>query len=284
MAIAMRTFGNTLSDLQAGTNADKGLDYQRANLQDQVNQQRLEAFLKLRGQQLEQQAKQSQMAAERAQRMAELLQQNKQFDTEQRNRMDLGRLNSETQKSIAESDARSRLDAAKATAEGRFDPRGMQALADIEALNQENLQKTRYAQQLSDARKAAIATRNKIKADQGFFDVGQPNDARWAEINDAITKLDAQAVQLGIAPSPDGGYVVPGYVPIIVPNARGSVSAPVVSPSPAPEIPAMFNGGQFRGAGGGASWGEPVIPLPVQPAPRSTNRFRWDPSANDFMP
>lgn len=208
MAISMTTFGNTLSELQAGANADKGLDYQRANAQDALNQQRLEAFLRLRGQQLETQARQSDTAAARTQRMAELLQQ------------------TQANRELAQMDAASRLAVANATAAGR----GAPANAELEALKFEQAQLLQRGKQMSDARKAAVAERQKIKDAQGRTDFFEPNisfwnrrvNPRWTELNDLIAKIDVEAGKLGFAPSADGGLTV-GDTPVT------------------PQVPTQFN-------------------------------------------
>lgn len=279
MATAMRTFGSNLTDLQAGTNADKGLDYQRANAQDAINARRMEAFLRLRGQQLETQARQSEASAARAQRMAEMLQQNAQFGTSEQNAMKRAELEAET-----------RRDVAKTTADGRIDPRMFESFADIQALNNENLSKIRYAEQLSQARRTALAQKNaKMLPEEDTWGWGnKPYAKRVADADALVKQLDAQAATLGLAPSPDGGYVVPSYNPIPVTNfGRPAVTEPLPGPSTIqqPKTPAMLVPAQ----GGEISiGGVPVnrffnTPPPVDALVPSTvsppaNRFRWTPN------
>lgn len=235
MAIPLSTYGNTLSELQAGTNAAQALDYQRANAQDAISQQRLEAFLRLRGQELQAKAQQNRDAAERAQRMAELLQQNSQFGTSEANRMKL-----------ADIEARTRENVAKTTAEARgLDPRVYQMMTEYQAMNDERAQLMSKGQQLSAARIAALAEKKKLKDAQGWTDLGDPNvsffnrrvNPRWTELNDTIAKLDAEALRLGFAPSPDGGYVLgaPATTTPTIPQDFKSFSRTDVIPfSPTP--------------------------------------------------
>lgn len=268
----MRTFGNTLTDLQSGTNADKALDYSRANAQDAINQQRLEAFLRLRGQQLQTQAQENNLAANRAQRMAELLQQNRQFDISEGNRMKLG-----------EMDAKSRLDVAKAMAEGRgLDSRLFQSFADIQELNNSNLNKVRYAKQLSDARKAAVQARNApMTSEEDTFGWGNaPYKKRVADLDSVLANLDLEAAKLGLGRAADGGYIVPDFTPIVPPTlpvtgGRSAVPAMLAAPDAASSSASIPQGDVTLG---GVPLNNFIDTAPVIPSQPETNRFRWTPN------
>ena len=222
------------------------------------------------------QAQQNELAANRALKMAELVQQDKQFGTRESNTMKLGEL-----------DAKSRAEVARIGADARgMDPRMFQSFSEIQALNNENQNKIRYAKQLSEARKAALLEREKIKANKGWFDFGQPNDPRWAELNSLITNLDTEATKLGLAQSPEGGYLVPDFTPIASPVYPGMRTPSVALPtSPAPEItpapvaqaqvPAMLQGGGVTM--GGVPLGDFIDATPAAPTP-TANRFRWTPN------
>lgn len=272
------TYGNTLSELQAGTNADRAVAYSRQNAEDATSQARLEAFLRLQGQKYQTQAQQSALQADRAQRMAESIQQNSQFNTTEQNRLKLG-----------EMDAKSRLDVAKATADARgIDPRALQTILDHNAEGEEKLS---IARALSAQRKALL---DEIKAsgddEFGFGSWNGPAYKPWKDTfgrePDAksaaarLNALDIKAATAGFETDAiGGGYVIPKFTPL-VPGGRGVLpSQPQETPpSPIPAVnePALpFAGGQFRGVGGGASVGEPAS---VVPDPGSTNRFRWTPN------
>lgn len=269
MAIAMRTFGSTLSDLQALTNADKGLDYQRANAQDAINAQRLEAFLRLRGQALQTEAQKNRDAADRAQRMAELIQQGSQFKTSEENKIKLGQM-----------EADSRRDAAKATAEGRLNPQ-------LEGLKLQHAQEEAERRSLSEARKKIsdeMRLLEQAKA-KNFWDFGDPNDpgARWTStrygaLRDAREALDKNAAQLGLSPHPDGGYVGYDVPSVVVPVTPPQAVAPVPPMIPIAPAPAA-TGSAYMGLGGmlPSTANRVVAPVPSMIQPRvsggGTNYF-----------
>lgn len=276
MAIAMRTFGNTLSELQAGTNADKGLDYQRANAQDAINQARLEAFMRLQGQKYQTQAQQSEQAANRAQRMAELLQQ------------------IEANRELTQMDAKSRLEVAKAMAEGRaVDPRIAGLKLELEQEETEN-------RALSEARKKIFDEMKLLEKAQSanwWRDRGEPNDigaifssSRYGQLKEALAKMDAAAAERQLTPDSDGWYV--GYklaTPVIPVQPN---SATPVNPVPAmiPTVPAPApapTGAAYMGMGGMLPSSAIRTPAPVPSLfdtsiPRlrpqgATNRFELTP-------
>lgn len=302
MAIAMRTFGSNLTDLQSGTNADKGLDYQRANAQDAMNQQRLEAFLRLRGQQAAIQAQQNQIASDRAMKMAELLQQNQQFGTQQGNMMKLGEL-----------EAKTRLDVAKATGESKgLDPRAFETIL---AYNTQGQDKVSIARALSAQRRAAL---DEIKAAKdnatwlsGYMAKPGPLassfQAQFGRVPDAkaaatrLTAIDTQGASLGLEPDPmTGGFVIPNFNPITPTGLRGAgggttpqSGAPTVLQTVQPTLPSADQGqvpAMLQNPGissGGASditiGGVPLngfidtTPAP-EPSAAPVSRFRWTPN------
>jgi hypothetical protein len=252
MAIPLRTFGNTLTDLQSGTNAAQGLDYSRANAQDAINQARLEAFLRLRGQQATIQAQQNSLAQERAMRMAELAQQNQQFGTSEANRL-----------TLADKVAASQLAVAKES-KGGLDPRAFETIL---AFNQQGTDKEAAAQALSVQRQKLV---KEIKAGQGNhswnpFKDNSPDYTDWKEkfgtepdAKAAILRLgalDAQAAPIGlIANDTTGGYDYRPFTPIVPGQLRGGAPPPQVQPpttfspggsipSAQPPVPAMLQGG-----------------------------------------
>lgn len=249
MATASRTYGNTLSELQAGTNADKAITYSRQNAEDTTSQQRLEAFLRLRGQELEAKAKQADKAADRAHNLK-----------------------------LGEMDAKSRLEVARATAEGRTSPKAEELKL---ALQQEEIEK----QSLTDARKKIIDEMQALEIARKRWDIGDPNDigadwtsTQYGKLRDALSKIDAYAAdKFGIFFGPR------------------APSLPVVplNPTPAPPnaVPAMLNqpipvttpqGSAWMGMGGmlPSSANQVVAPAPVPPMlnpsplpPAPVNRF-----------
>lgn len=306
----MTTFGSTLSDLQAGINTAQGIDYQRANFQDQINAQRLSDFLRARSEQNRTQAlRDADMARIVEARNAREMQ-DRQFDVQQRNLMELGRLEQQTRKDVANIAAANRA----------IDPRAYQSFADIQALNNENFRDVQFKKQLSNARKAAVAERERIKSNQrwfapsfrgsegGLFDFGEPDDPRWKQLNEVIAGLDAQASSLGLGPAADGGYVVPDYTPIEVPamfdpNRRLTLDpnqpAAVVTPvTPSAAVAAPAAGGVEVVPGGifqqlqdanqtldfqGAGIRTPAFNLP-QPLPESpTRRIRITPDGRAIL-
>lgn len=292
MAVPLRTYGNTLSELQAGTNAAQALDYQRANAQDAINQQRLESFLRLRGDQLKTDAQQRELAANRAQRMAELLQQNSQFGTSQANQMKLGAM-----------DAASRLAVAKATAEGRgVDPRIMDAITDREIFNREGKARVTEAQQLSQQRKAALAEISAADADGYFWN--NKSYGEWKKLfgrepnkktaTEALNAINLRAGTLGLIPLADGGLSSPDFEPLQTQNlGRLPSSAPLPATEPAvptAQVPAMLQRGDFDIVPGSpidrmlnpVPAAPPMFQITPTPAPRP--RLRFDPGTMDFAP
>lgn len=252
MAIPLTTYGSNLTDLQSGTNAAQGLDYSRANAQDAINQARLEAFLRLRGQQAGLQYQQNNLAAERAMRFAELAQQDKQFGTSEANRL-----------ALADKAAASQLAVANATKSG-LDPRAFETML---VYNQQGLDKQASARALSYRRKALLDEIAAYK-DKGYFVNGPLSTAfknqygREPDAKSARTALDALDTQtgtnLGLEPDNDpkspgfGGYVIPQFSPLVpgplrgtLPNNTGQSPLPTVQPTTGvqPQIPAMFQGG-----------------------------------------
>lgn len=240
MAQAMTIFGSTLSDLQRLTNEDKALDYSRASQQDSINAQRLSEFLKARSEENRTKADRDRFAADLLDRQQGRAMQGSQFDTQQRNLMSLESQRLAADKELQGMAGSNALEIAKLQSANRpMDPRYFQSLTDVQALNQEQQQKSKYAQQLSNARKAALAERNQLKG--GMFDFGEPNrNPRWKQLGDVIANLDTQAGTLGIAVGPDGGYIVPDYTPIQIPpmlnqnpvNSTPSTPAVPVDPLP----------------------------------------------------
>lgn len=297
MAIPLSTYGNTLTDLQSGTNAAQGLDYQRANAQDAINQQRLEAFLKLRGQQAQIQAQQNALAQDRAMQMAQLIQQDKQFNTTAANTM-----------TLADKDAASRLAVANAAAKG-MDPRAFETIL---AYNQQGQDKVAQARALSAQRKSTLA---EIKAEKDKHWYGNGAGAaqfkntfgREPDASSAASRLnalDTQAASLGLEPdneidSPSfGGYKLPTFNPITTGGSRGTpaINPPVLpfnptgpaQPPPVPpqtQVPATFlpgsgaisiggvpsgvpSGGEFNFGGSNQfDGGAPAMFAPPPPAP-----------------
>lgn len=288
MAVAMTTFGSTLSDLQKLTNDDRALDYSRANFQDDVNARRLSDFLRARSEENRTKAQRDADAARLLDAQQERAQRGSQFNTQQQNLMSIEGQRIAADKELQGMAGTNALEIARLQAANRqMDPRMFQAMGDLQAVNQEDQQRVRYATQLSNTRKAALAERARIKADQGkglfTFDVGQPDDPRWKELNDVISNLDAQATSLGIALGPDGGYVVPEFTPMQVPA--------MFNPSPAPAVPAVTQpvvpqtgplpflstdapAARFRGAGASGSW------APEAP----TRTFEVTPDGRFFVP
>lgn len=240
-------YGNTLSDLQAGKNAAQGLDYSRANAEDATSQQRLEAFLRLRGQQAAIQAQQNQLAADRAMRMAELIQQNQQFGTREKNLMDLGKLEAQTRENVA-----------KTTAEGRgVDPRTISNLWQIQDAERQKAERINFLNQLSETRRQVKKQIDAMKANQGLTDFGDPNvsfwnrsvSPEWTRLNQQLKELDAAAARsvdpdTGLAPVVDettGGYFIPGYhapAPTAIPGQFKSFTPSDVVPlTITPQVP-----------------------------------------------
>lgn len=247
MAVAMRTYGSTLSDLQALTNADRALDYQRANFQDQINAQRLSDFLKSRSDEQRTQADRDANAAKLLDAQQGRAQQGRQFDK-----------GLQSDRDLAEMEARNRVDVAKIQAENKgIDPRYFQSLSEIQALNNEQLQNVNYAKQLSNRRRNATLRRQQIEASKGFFDVGEPNDPEWKQLGEVIASLDAQATQLGLGRSPDGGFIVPEYAPIPVPA--------MLNPAVRPSAPPPGTGIQATPASPPVTSGAPSTPWLVDP-------------------
>ena len=283
-------YGSTLSDLQSGKNAAIGADYARANAQDKISQDRLEAFLRLQGEKYAIQAQQNTLAAGRAMRMAELAQQDKQFGTSEANRMALGKLEAETQLGVAKETSRG-------MAPGIFE----NALA----FNQQEEAKAAQSIAASARRKALVA---EIKAandyhyawanGQAYEDwkskVGSEPDAKRATSD--LNTLDTQSAANGFSLSPDGGYnpyvpkliTLPGSKGVPAINPNNPTVAPPANPPAQPGIPAMLQGNTITNIGGydvvpGGAFDRiingPVAPpvdalVPSMVAPRPT--LRWD--------
>lgn len=291
MAIPLRTFGNTLTDLQAGTNAAQGLDYSRANAQDAINQARLEAFLRLRGHQATIQAQQNSLAQERAMRMAELAQQNQQFGTSEANRL-----------TLADKVAASQLAVAKES-KGGLDPRAFETIL---AYNTQGQDKVAQAQALSAQRKATLAE-IKAEKDRHWYGngtaaaefkntFGREPDAGSASVR--LNALDTQAASLGLEPDNQlgsatfGGYKIPPFSPIVPGQLRGGAPNPQVQqptmfspsgsmPAAQPPVPAMLQGGDVTLGGvplNNFIDSPPVDSLAPSVVQPSVNRFRWTPN------
>src|SRR5690349_2384272 len=249
MAGGTPIYGNTLTDLMAGKNAAQGLDYSRANAQDATGEARLEAFLRLQGQKYVTQAQQNALAADRAMKMAELVQQNNQFNTSEQNRL--------TQ---LDKIAASQLAVANAS-KGGVDPRVYQSIAEIQAANQAAQERHNYLTQLSQKRAAIKARQKEMMANRGALDFGDPNagfwDRRvspeWTDLETQLKDLDKSAAQMvdprsGIGPVIDqttGGYIIPPLTLIPIPGGyKGEPGTPNSSnPNtviPQAQVPAMF--------------------------------------------
>lgn len=254
MAVAMTTYGSTLSDLQRLTNEDRALDYQRANFQDSINAQRLSDFLKARSEENKTKSQRDAEAAKMLDSQQDRAQRGTQFNTQQQNLMKIEEWRNTADATTEAARARSAIDLAKLQGSNalevakvgaqQMDPRTFQYVAQIEAENRDSLADFNLKKSLSDERRAAVRERNTIQGNKGAFDVGAPNagffnrsvDPRWTALNERIAQLDSEAIKLGLREGPDGGYVIPAYTPIKVPamlNQGGSPMTPATTPAPA---------------------------------------------------
>lgn len=281
MAVAMTTYGSTLSDLQRLTNEDRAIDNQRANFQDQINAQRLSDFLKARSEENKTKSQRDAEAAKMLDAQQARAQQGSQFDTQQRNLMSLEGNRLAADKELQGMAGANALEIAKLQSANRpMDPRYFDSLIGIQASNQEQQQKAKYAEQLSNARKATLAAKNSpMQASEDSLGWGNPAyKKRVADADTTLKQLDATALSLGLAVAPDGGYIIPAFTPIQVPAMLGQQpAAPMTSPvAPASVAPARI------------PLNEPLPFLSTDSPPARTNlppvrRFRVTPDGQ-FMP
>lgn len=246
MAVAMTTYGSTLSDLQRLTNEDRAMDYQRANFQDQITAQRLSEFLKARSEDNRTKSQRDAEAARLLDAQQARAQQGSQFNTQQQNLMAIEQGRNAADRASEAARAAAAIDLAKLQAESakeiatiqgqnrQIDPRYFQTLAETQALNQEGQQQAAYAEQLSNARKATLAAKNSpMQASEDAW--GPFNSAykkRVADADATLKQLDATASSLGLAVAPDGGYIVPAFKPIQVPAMFNQGVNPVTPVAP----------------------------------------------------
>lgn len=269
MAVAMTTFGSTLSDLQKLTNDDRALDYSRANFQDDINARRLSDFLKAR-------SEENRTKAQRDAEAARLL------DAQQARAQQIA-----ADKELQGMAGANALEIAKLQSASRqMDPRMFQVASDIEAENNEQQDRINRIRQLSAQRKMALGEKGRIEADKswtrslsGVLDFGAPNqgiinrsvDPRWKELTDMIANLDAEAKSLGGLVANDGGYNIPVVTPLKTPAMfNANPVAPAATPTPV--VP--------------QSGPLPFISTDSPPAMRPTapvRRFRVTPD-NQFLP
>lgn len=238
-------YGNTFTDLMAGINAAQALDYQRANAQDAANTARAVARIQQRGQEAQLESQRKQQESQTAFALAQLLSQQREAAADRQSLMDRERLRAETTKSIAESDNKARAELEKNRSV--FDPRAFSTIAEIEALNNEQIQTRQKAQQLSEARKAALALKKAAQGDKwGPWNTKEYNDAKAAgtlipesEADARLKAIDAAAATLGLVPSFDGGFVIPALTPIQIPDMlnRGAIAPGTAPLSPAAVTP-----------------------------------------------
>lgn len=246
MAVAMTTFGSTLSDLQKLTNDDRALDYSRANFQDQINAQRLSDFLKARSEENKTKAQRDAEAARMLDAQQARAQQGQQFNTQQENLMQLERDRLTSAKDLQAAAGATDLEIEKLRAANRqMDPRYFDSLIDIQAANQEQQQRAKYAEQLSNARKATLAQKNSpMQASENSLGWWNPAyKKRVADADMTLKQLDATALSLGLAVAPDGGYIIPSFTPIQIPpmlNQNPVTPAPAPTPVAPPDNPLPF--------------------------------------------
>ena len=267
MGVAMTTFGSNLSDLQRLTNEDKALDYQRANLEDQLSAQRLSNFLKARSEENKTKSQRDADAARMLDAQQARAQQGGQFDTQQRNLMAIesGRLAADKAADTARFSAAERLqglaganqlEIAKLQAANRpMDPRIFQEVAAIEAENRDSLADYNLKKGMSEARRALVRERNIEGGNKGAFDWGEPDHPKWKALGEKIAQMDAEAFKLGLRESPDGGYVIPPFTPIRVPAMLNA------SPVPSATVPAAVPTYKMDFSN---SFVSPVAPAPAQ--------------------
>lgn len=220
------SYGNTFTDLQAGINAAQALDYQRANAQDEANTRRAVARMQQRGQQAEAQARAEQQKSQTALALAQLLAQQGEASAGRQSMMDRERYRGETDKEIE----KMRLDRSASA----FDPRAFSTIAEIEAANNEKQQKFEQAQRLSATRKQWVGRLGAERAKAGMFESGSPDKNVIAEAEAAIKSIDTQAaaLEMGLAPDQNGGFIITPPTMIKIPAMlnRGAVS-PITAPA-----------------------------------------------------
>lgn len=277
----MANYGSTLTDLQAGINAARGLQIQRDNEKDRLSQQQLEAFLRLQGQKYQTQAQQNALAADRAMRFAELAQQNQQFGTRESNLMKLGELEAKTRENVANA------------TRGGLDYRSVPAILEADQYNKEGQARVVEASRLSQEAQEAM---DEIKAANDYhylwwnggayepFKQKYGREPNLKQATENLKRIRDRAAELKLTPTSRGGFDAPPFAPLQIPTIGRSGQSVEPAPPAAvqPRVPAMFQGGDVTIGGvplnnfiDSAPVVDALAPSTVAPP---VSRYRWTPN------